>query len=75
MATAKKNVVAVPDPPYTVTLELTQEEAQHLQWVLGRLYYKGETSVIYDVLYAEGVAEKRPSSNPFITVDKAPFSD
>lgn len=75
MATATKNVVEVPDPPYTVTLELTQEEAEKLKWVLGELYYKGGTGAIYDALHAVSVHAKRPSSNPFICVDTAPFRD
>lgn len=75
MATAKKNVVEVPDPPYTVTLELTQDEAETLKWVLGKLHYKSSTGTIYNALNDVKVPVKRPSFNPFTIVDTTPFND
>lgn len=76
MATATKNVVEVPDPPYTVTLELSQDEAEHLRWVLGQVTAQNETTVsVWSALKDIGVMPTRPKYNPFISVDKAPFRD
>lgn len=51
----------VPAPPYTVTLELNQREAEVLACVLGRIAGslsgpRGETSDVYSALRKVGVA-------------------
>jgi len=76
MATATKNVVEVPDPPYTVTLELTQDEAQHLRWVLGEMNALNDSLYrIYRAFSNAGVTRVRPPKNPFTSVDRSPFDD
>ena len=75
MAKVTKNVV--PDPPYTVTIELSQEEAEKLFWVTGKMRaWNDSTSGLFYGLRNAGVNSVQPKVNPFPAwIDTAPFTD